>query len=327
MPEISIIVPVYNVVNFLDRCVKSVLGQSFTDFELILVDDGSTDGSSDICDKYEKLDNRVVVIHKNNAGPGAARNTGIKRATGKYVSFIDSDDWYSSDAIEYLYKLMKKHNPSIVSASYILTSGEDRFNTKEFKERVLNRDEAIYEYMYIGMSRRIADFSPCAKLYKKEVFDRHRFPEGQFYEDGATILQMIMDCEYYVKSDKPIYFYYVRENSTVNSPFKYFHHSDLLLTGKQFVKLLKNENVRVRKLAEQKMQRTNFSSIMKIVYCGYDCSEENIEQKINEIYSEMRNYYWSLMCSPMPINRKIPLTILAINYRWPMKVLRWMQNK
>ena len=121
MPEISIIVPIYNVEQYLKRCVDSILAQTFKDFELILVDDGSPDSCPFICDEYARIDSRIKVIHKANGGLSDARNAGLEMAMGNYIAFVDSDDWIASDTYEYLYELIKKNKADVVSGSYVLT--------------------------------------------------------------------------------------------------------------------------------------------------------------------------------------------------------------
>ena len=115
MAEISIIVPVYNVEQYLDRCVNSILNQTFTDFELILVDDGSKDHCPEMCDEWSKKDARITVIHKENGGAGSARNIGMKKASGKYVCFVDSDDWVSFHMLKNLHDMLKKHSDAQIA--------------------------------------------------------------------------------------------------------------------------------------------------------------------------------------------------------------------
>ena len=110
---ISVIVPVYNVENYLKRCLDSIINQTYQNIEIILIDDGSTDNSGNLCEDYKKIDNRIKVVHKTNGGLSDARNTGIKKAKGKYITFVDSDDYVEYDYVEYLYNLIKKYDTNI----------------------------------------------------------------------------------------------------------------------------------------------------------------------------------------------------------------------
>ena len=240
-PIISVIVPVYNVESYLKRCINSILCQTYRDFEIILVDDGSNDKSGKICDEYVKEDNRVRVIHKKNGGLSTARNAGIDAAKGTYLFFVDSDDWITQDALYYLITIMEKTKADIVSASYQLTYDESIKIKKHYTEAIMSRNQAIKNYLTLGMKRRVADYSACAKLYKKNLFHSVRFPIGQLYEDGATNLEIILLVNRYVKSNKIIYFYYQGRTSIVHSPLTQKTYNDLMVVGKRYVELVKNE--------------------------------------------------------------------------------------
>lgn len=156
MPTISVIVPVYNVEEYLDRCIESILAQTFTDFELILVDDGSSDSSGEICDKYSLQDSRVIVIHKQNSGVSEARNAGLARVHGEYVTFCDSDDYYDVSHLSDLYATAKHENADIVISNY--TKVDDRKNILKISNHTIdiievnenNRWEYLQQYVLSG---------------------------------------------------------------------------------------------------------------------------------------------------------------------------------
>lgn len=140
MPEISIIVPIYKTESYLERCINSILNQSFTDFELILVDDGSPDSCPQICDAWAKKDKRICVIHKENGGLSSARNAGIYITRGNYIGFVDSDDWIAPDMYEMLYNSATKHNADYAAIEMSITkSSHENYIQPEYKERVLNQ--------------------------------------------------------------------------------------------------------------------------------------------------------------------------------------------
>lgn len=165
--KISVIVPVYNAQSFLDRCVESITAQSYKNIEIILVDDGSTDGSPQMCDKWAECDERIKVIHCQNSGVACARNTGIAAAAGEYISFVDSDDWLEADALEYLYSLVNSGGCDIACCSYELSY--------DGKSNIVNPNEQVNCRSFEECVRRLYDdslWSICAKLYKKELFNK-----------------------------------------------------------------------------------------------------------------------------------------------------------
>ena len=143
--EISIVLPVYNVIDYLDECIKSILRQSNINFELIVVDDGSTDGSQILCDRYSESDSRIKVIHQKNAGLSAARNTGLNHAKGKYITFIDSDDFVGEKYIEVLYKIIIESCADISMCDYMEVAQDTKISDVTFQEK-----NPIDKYYYNG---------------------------------------------------------------------------------------------------------------------------------------------------------------------------------
>ena len=181
-PKISVIVPVYKVEQYLDRCVKSILSQTFTNFELVLVDDGSPDKSGLMCDEWSKNDSRIKVIHKENGGLSDARNTGVEKASAEYVTFIDSDDYVAEDFLEYLYKLITENNCDVSACYFCKTYGESVWNYGEDGSHIYNNIQAC-KLSFSDVSIGIA----VGKLYKKELLQQYTFPVGRFHEDTATV--------------------------------------------------------------------------------------------------------------------------------------------
>ncbi|MCM1440273.1 MAG: glycosyltransferase [Roseburia sp.] len=327
MPELSVIVPVYKVEKYLKRCICSILNQTFSDFELILVDDGSPDNCGKICDFYSGIDKRIKVIHKSNAGLGAARNSGLEAAQGIYVTFVDSDDWISADAFSYMIGLIKKHGADIISTSYQLSKKMGEKIRMSDQVIVMNRNEAVYKYMQIGMSRRENDYSVCGKIYKRYLFESVRFPEGQLYEDAVTNYILLQKVHKYVKSEKVCYFYFQNSASIVHSPFKEQDYRDMMLVAKQFVELSKRESGEVQLLAKQKMARTYFSMIAKIVAYGIDKNVEKYKEIEKELVRGMRKNYLLLLGSSMPVNRKILMSVFVINYKLPAFAAEYIRKR
>lgn len=208
MAEVSIIVPVYQVENYLHKCVDSILAQTFTDFELILVDDGSKDRSGQICDEYAEMDERVKVIHKENSGPSDTRNRGIEQAAGNYFMFVDSDDYIAPTMVECLYQSILKENADIAACNFLYSFEDDR--NQDFSTNIQWEVVSGAEIFYNRKNDRSCGYWTVVwnKLYKSKVFGKLRFRAGKYYEDefwANDIYQMdikmvtIPECLYYYR--------------------------------------------------------------------------------------------------------------------------------
>lgn len=216
-PLISVILPVYNVQKYLCRCLNSVIQQSYKFLEIILVDDGSTDCSGKICDIYEKRDCRIKVFHKENGGLSDARNYGISKANGEFLTFVDSDDYIDEDYVEYLYGLIKGTacKMSICSLYVCYTAGGRIRGMGNGKRGVLTGKKCIEMMCY----HREVDTAACAKLYHRTLFDEVRFPKGKLFEDIGTLYLLFDQCNYIAYGFEPKYYYMVRNDSIVTSAF------------------------------------------------------------------------------------------------------------
>lgn len=215
--KISIIVPVYKVEIYLERCVESIINQTYKNIEIILIDDGSPDRCPMMCDQYAKKDSRITVIHKKNGGLSDARNAGLDIATGEYIAFVDSDDWIEVDFIETLYVNAKTVDAdiSIIGCTLVWDNGKRKRLSQDEGYYIFDRENAIRELL--GQKK----FSciVCQKMYKKRIFNDLRFPVGKFYEDVAISLPTFLAAERVVVSGKSRYNYYQRSDSIVNSKF------------------------------------------------------------------------------------------------------------
>ena len=183
MPKISVIIPVYNVKAYLHQCVDSVLHQTMDDIQIILIDDGSTDGCSNICDEYAAEYSQVITIHQKNGGIGKARNTGMKRATGKYIFFLDSDDWIETFACETMFLKAEKTEADLVLTGEILYSDNKRKYSKGFRD--FSKKEGMENFTNNNF---IHYFTPAwGRLYRKSFLTNHNlnFVENCFYEDNS----------------------------------------------------------------------------------------------------------------------------------------------
>ena len=215
--RVSVVVPVYNVKNYLQDCLDSLTAQDYDNLQIILVDDGSTDGSGDMCDSYAAGRGNVEVIHQKNAGLSAARNAGTAAAAGAYIAFIDSDDWVSPDYISYQMKLMKKHNADIVATRQLQVWDGDKppvVDASTEKISVYNREQALDAILY-GYDMKV---SAC-KLFRTALIEKHPFQVGALYEDLGIMYTIIADADVVVNSNLPKYFYRRRAGSIINGTF------------------------------------------------------------------------------------------------------------
>ena len=219
MDKVSIVVPVYNVEDCLSYCVESLRQQTYKNIEIILVDDGSTDSSGEICDQYAREDDRIKVLHIENGGLSNARNTGVKESSTDWIVFIDSDDYYDHRAIEYLVKLRDKYRVDLVATPVIeVRNYENSDFLGDFREKYsgkLDRRKAL-EQMFYG---NYVGTHSGGKLYKKEILLRFPYPNGMLYEDLSLAYEHIASCENIAVSALNLYKYYRRPGSIVNSKY------------------------------------------------------------------------------------------------------------
>lgn len=210
-PLISVIVPVYNVENYLDECVESLVQQSLEEIEIILVDDGSTDSSGVLCDSWSERDARIHVFHKAYGGPSEARNYGIAKAQADYILLVDSDDYISKSACEELYAIRDKYDCDILSFKSVKFFDTPSKNQKEDTGIVAVMDgvEAGVNYLY----GRCFQHSAWSKFYRKEILQSVPFPVGKLAEDYATSYLIIDKCKRVAYYDKTLYYYRTRPGS------------------------------------------------------------------------------------------------------------------
>lgn len=210
---VSVIIPVYNVEKYLDKCIKSVLRQTYTNLEVILVDDGSPDHCPAMCDEYQRLDQRIKVIHKQNGGLSSARNAGIDAATGEWLCFIDSDDYIDANMIKEMLRAADDYQADLVLCNFhfIKENGEILQRKSVLKDEILSPYQALEKlqeplpHYYV-----IA----CNKLYKRSLFDDIRFPEGKRNEDQFIMHKIFCKCRK-IRTESAYYYYYVQSDNSI----------------------------------------------------------------------------------------------------------------
>lgn len=225
MEIISVIVPAYNVKMYLERCMNSIIHQTYQALEIILVDDGSTDGTGELCDEIAKRDARIIVIHKENGGLADARNAGLEIASGAFVSFIDSDDYIETDMYESMIAEMKDASVSIVEIGMIVTDtkGCDSLQVSD-RRLYLTREEAFLHLLEYGKLLS----SSANKLFRRSLFDKLRYKKGIHYEDTEIIPKLLHECDHVVILDKAFYHYVLRNGSIMRSDFSIKDYRSLI---------------------------------------------------------------------------------------------------
>ncbi len=209
--DISVVVPVYNVERYLDKCIQSLINQDFDSYEIILIDDGSTDKSPYICDGYEKNSKRIRTIHKANGGLGDARNYGVKNSFGKYVTFVDSDDYVEKKYLSNLWKLISTYSADIcITRIKRANENQDVVPHDCGETYCLEKREAICSmYSHQGFG-----WSACGKLFKRELLIEHPFPSG-YYEDCAVMYRILDDCEKIAVGDYLYNYHYINHEGSI----------------------------------------------------------------------------------------------------------------
>ena len=211
---ISVIVPVFNVEKYLERCVETIVNQTYKNLEIILVNDGSTDNSGELCDELAKKDNRIKVVHKENGGLSDARNTGERESTGEYIIFIDSDDYIHHEMLNTLYTQIVEKNAdvSICGVMNVYSNSETPQCSDINMDFVCDKEGFLKEYL---IGEKIPG-SICNKLLKKSIANKLEFPVGKIYEDAFYHYDLINHADKYVVSTKPYYYYFHRGDSITN---------------------------------------------------------------------------------------------------------------
>ena len=245
-PLISVIVPVYKVEKYLARCVDSIRKQTYSNLEIILVDDGSPDRCGQMCDEFAREDDRIRVIHKENGGQASARNCGLDTASGAMIGFVDSDDYIHPDMYRQMADLADKYQAQIVCCGIERVDDSGRlslFNPEQNDFLVLTASQALRE---LTANYRVTS-SPCDKLYAREIFAKNRMTEGMIYEDYEIMHRCLYSAKTVVYTGRPLYAYYQSPDSTIRRPFHKGRFDEMVAEKRRLAFYIENcpENVDV----------------------------------------------------------------------------------
>ena len=235
---ISIIIPIYNVQEFLVKCVHSACSQTYKKIEIILVNDGSTDNSSDICNILAKQDERITVIHQKNGGLSDARNTGTKAANGAYIFYLDSDDYISIQCLESLSKEILKHDAEVAQANFYYDYPDYLLYNNKLKNKVIiyTKEEALTKLIEQQVIKNFA----WGKLIRADIAKKHLFPKGKYFEDTLWMYQVIKASKKYVIVSKPM-LYYLQRKTSISGSFSIRNIDQLELNAKRLKQIKKQE--------------------------------------------------------------------------------------
>ena len=272
-PLISVILPVYNIETYLPKCMESLFCQTYKNIEFILVDDGSKKECADLCDSYMLKDNRVVVYHKTNGGLSDARNFGIERAKGDFITCIDPDDYVDIDYIEYLYNLISKYNVKMSNCQHrvIYDSGKIKENGQN-GDLLIDNKNCIERMLYHD----VVDTSAWAKMYHKSLFNVVKYPKGKIFEDIGTTYALMLQCENIALGYESKYNYIFHNNSIVNSTFK-LNKLDMLDMTDKMAKDVLNVYPDLKDAVLRRQVYARFSTLNQMLNCtDYDVIKQNL---------------------------------------------------
>lgn len=307
---ISIVLPIYNVEKYLRKCIETVLNQTYTNIEILLVDDGSTDNSGTICDEFEKKDKRIKVIHKINGGLSDARNTGLKHAKGKYISFIDSDDYVSEKYVEELYTLLKTNNAQIAVCNFQRVKEDGQaISSEDIKSETLSSKEALEKLN----DKKFYPASIVAwnKLYDIKLFNHILYPLGKLHEDEYTTYKLYYEAKKVAVTSNVLYYYRTVQTSITNRTFNKTR-LDVLEALEERMKFFKEKNE--KKLYE--LSLIQYESVLMIHYMNCKFYLEDSKEIQEVILNKYKQNYAEVMHSKeCSITNKIKFMIA---YKSPM---------
>ncbi len=327
---ISVVIPVYNVEKYLERCIESVVNQTYNNLEIIIVNDGSTDASLEVANRMKAKYPKLIIIDQENSGVSSTRNAGMKAANGDYIAFLDSDDWVAPDCYEYMLNLIKKYNADVADIMTMQVD-TDHPTVPAVAEKIEIYDgmDILEHYLYRGMKEtKGAPFTVWRKLYKRSLFSNEiHFAEGMINEDICFNYKVLSKCKRIVVSNQIKHFYFQRKTGLTNGPLKR-RDLDLFKVSDELIMLAsKSKNARIIELAKMKRARSDFSILARAARDGFDQNSiDNPEEITSKTQNSLRKNLFLLFKSPMSITRKGLAVLFAINYKLSCKMIRYLKK-
>lgn len=327
MAKISVIIPVYGVEKYLDRCIESVVNQTYKDLEIILVDDGSPDNCPQKCDEWTLRDARIRTVHRENGGLSCARNTGLSLATGDYITFVDSDDWIAKDIYEYCIRLFEKHKEAnVVQFDIRLTDRSDISEKQPVEDIHLYNRKEILNYYLESSTRKSGGFSVCRCLFEVSTAKRYRFREGKINEDIDYKYKVLRDCQQWVVTNRIGYFYW-QEGDSISSGKLKARDFQLYEAAEELYKMTQQETYgNIAFLGRVKKARTAFSLLSRIAISGVGDKTLNEKEIVKQLVSEHRENLMTLLKAPLPLSRKVLSVMFAVNFTMTRSLLSFVKS-
>ena len=304
---ISVIVPIYNVEKYLSKCVESILKQTYTNLEIILVDDGSPDNCGNMCETYKKSDNRIVVIHKKNGGLSSARNAGLKIANGEFIVFIDSDDWIDRHYIEQLYIDIVEQNADVAVPAFCISfeNGKSALDSRIKEVTCFTKEKALEVFLFNGY------LTPCvaSKMWKKSLWKNIKCPDGKLFEDQYTTYRLLMLANKAVFDPRVNYYYFKRIGSIGHSPFSERTYDLLVGIEEEYNEITK---AYPQTLDSLKTART----VWELVFVNMMIlSAYNDKHTVQSIRKRSRKAYSCIIkCAYLPTIRKWEISLFCFSF-------------
>lgn len=314
---ISIIIPIYNVAKFLPKCLDSVLAQTYANLEIILVDDGSTDECNKICKTYAKKDQRIKLIRQKNSGLSAARNTGIKNANGKYIGFVDSDDWIEPEMYQTLHDILVTHHADI-SICGVKKVDNERENIKLRRSKTIEYTQEEYIKKFFKINSQSCEYYAWNKLYKKELLNSTQYPKGLTSEDVFGTYKAILRAQKIVAATQN-YYHYRQNNNSITGKFSE-KDFDLIKIWDQVVQYTKKNAPQYLDYATLNRERINLALLYRIAINGF-ASRPSYSPRVQKYTKNLKQDRHTLLKSPIPLTRKILTILFCINYKLTARIL------
>lgn len=311
-PLISVILPIYNVEQFLPRCIESVCRQTYDNIEIILVDDGSKDNCYNICEEYAAKDNRIKVLHKINGGLSDARNKGAQIARGQYITFIDSDDYVTDTYVEYLYSLIEKYHTrmSLCTHTVVFESGSNIVYGNGLDEE-LSSETCLERMLYDD----VINTSAWAKLYETEMVKKFPYPVGKLFEDIATTYKFFIECGSIACGYESQYFYMLRSTSIVYQKFNTKKLELLEMTDAMASDVIK-KFPQLETAVRRRQLYARFSTLNQFQ------NTKGYKDEKKQLISYIRKNKGCVMGNPKAPKRD-KLAVMALSFGYPVYRLCW----
>ncbi len=310
MAKISVIVPVYKVENYLEKCVDSIRNQTFSDIEIILVNDGSPDKCGQMCDEYANIDSRIKVIHKENGGLSDARNAGLKIAIGDYIAFVDSDDYIEPDMLEKLYEACKKYHVKMagVDLAYVFENKNDRVEKSNHTSTVMSSNDFFKLMLNVDLFLRTGVWN---KLYEKTLFSDVCFPKGKVYEDVGTMYKLVFKCDYIAYISEPCYNYLKERNGAITAGMYSKKEYDRLEMNSQMTDFIKNNHPELLEVVYgYRAVNCHLSIVNSMIVSGIED-----RRMINLLKKDIRKNIKVILKSNLSITKKIQVFIFGCGFK------------